>query len=402
MADRKRRFAGQIVYGDGWTEEGLGQMARREPEKFLARAQEMIEKRELRLADISSLGHLFDALWDVPVKHMAIDARGNRRSITSNAFALLTGGLVAEEVNLGMEATPVIGDQLVTDIQDAKKWSHYAAILVAAPHQAGIAETEPFPEIGASEERYDIGHKRNGFKLSITAEAIEENEIPEITDRCNRLGEIAVETIEEQTLDRVCDRYGSATSPAEPYVLRLNGAGTSLFTVVNTTLTRLSSSGNRVTNNALTDESDLETVRARLATFLNERGKRVDIPASRCVLLVPDALVSTARKIVGSEYVPGVENELNDWGPRGAYRPKLLSSAMLDVISSTAWYYGDFVGQYLRKWKLRFENASLGGEATQMWLDRRIAAQFRIAWDCEIGARGYQRVIQSLSGTVAP
>jgi len=398
----KRKFASPILYGDGWTEEGLGALARKNPEVFMTRAQEMIDKGELAFSNVSSLRHLFDSLFYTEVKHQIADMFGNKRTITSSAFPLLVGGLVIKEVNNGMESVASIGNQLVTESDDAKKWTHYAGILVTAPHQAGLAEMEQFPEIAASSERFDIGNRLNGYMMSITGQAIEENEIPQIVSKCNKLGQIVDETVEELTLDRVTDHFGSATSAGEPYVLRINGTGTSLYQTSNSTLTRLSTSGNRITNNALTDETDLENARARLASFTNERGKRVNLPPSRCLILVPDALVGTARKIRGSEMTPGVENELNNWGPRGAYQSAVLSSSKVDDISTSAWYYGDFKAQFIRKWKLRFENATLGGTSTEAWLKQRIAAQYRMAYDCEVGAIGYQSVVQCLSGTTAP
>ena len=399
---KKKKFTSSIAYGDGWTEEGLGAMARKNPEEFMRRADDLIEKGELTASKITSLRHLWNSLDGVQVKHTVLDALGSVRTITSNAFPILTGNLLVNEVNMGREAVPTIGQELVTESDDPKKWSHYAGILVTAPNQSGVAEMEPFPEVGASAERYDIGHLRNGFKMSITAEAIEENEWPQITMKCNKLGEITEEVIEEQTLYRVTDKNGSATTPAEPYVLRVNGGAASLYVTTNSTLTRLSSSGNRITNNALTDETDLEAALTRLASFTNERGKRIAIPMSRLVLLTPFALDATAAKILGSEYAPGVENELNNWGPRGSRRPRHLSSSKMDDLSTSAWYLGDFKSQFIRKWKLRYENASLGGNGTQLWLDQRIAAQFRLAWDVEIGAIGYTGVVQCLSGTTAP
>lgn len=400
MADKKRKFAGSIAYGQN-TEADLGTLARANPEQFMSRCEDLIEKGELTSSSIRSLGRLYDQLDGVEVKHSILDPRGNSRTITSAAFPLLTGSLIVKEVNQGMEGIPTVGQELVTESDDPKAWSHYAGILVDAPHQKQVRETEPFPEIEASAERYDIGHLRNGFKMSITAEAIEENEWPQIAMKANRLGEVVEEVVEEQTLSRVCDQYGSATSAAEPYVLRLNNTARSLYTTTNSILTRLSSSGNRITNNALTDETDLEIARARLASFTNERGKRIAVPMSRMVLLVPDALVGTASKILGSEMVPGVENELNNWGPRGAYRPRFRSTPKLDDISTTAWYLGWFEKQFVRKWATRAEYVELG-ETTESYLRSRVAYQARLAWNMEIGVQDHVYVVQSLSASTAP
>jgi hypothetical protein len=262
-----------------------------------------------------------------------------------------------------------------------------------------VREGEAFPEISATEEKVEIRHKRNGRSLSITAEAIEENEVADIVQRVNALGEIAADWVEEQTLSRVCDAKGSATtSGGAPYVYRPNGSGTALYSSTANTPGTRAPSGNRVASNALVDETDLDNARTVLAAMKNNRGKRIAIPMSECLLLVPDALVGAAAKILNSELVPGVENEVSNWGPRGQYRPKLLSSPKLDDISTTAWYLGAFRRQFIRKWKLRFEYVTLSGD-TKDFLERRIAFQARIGWDVEIGATDYVYVVQNLSST---
>ena len=109
-------------------------------------------------------------------------------------------------------------------------------------------------------------------------------------------------------------------------------------------------------------------------------------------------------KILNSEYVPGVENEKSNWGPGGMWHippERVKSSPKLDDLSTSAWYYGDFKKQFLRKWKIRFTYVTLG-QSTESYLNKDIAFQARISWDCEVGARDYTNVIQNLSGTTAP
>jgi len=92
---------------------------------------------------------------------------------------------------------------------------------------------------------------------------------------------------------------------------------------------------------------------------------------------------------------------LNNWGPRGQWRPRLLSSPKLDDLSTTVWYFGWFQKQFIRKWKLRYETVTLGTN-TESYLRSRLGFQARIAWDCEIGAVDYVYVMQNLSATTAP
>jgi len=398
---QRKAFASNITVGSpGLNTDDLRHLASRHPEEFLGKTQKLIDKGKLRWQDVSDLRGLFQALADVQVP-CHVNVMGQQRAIMASAFPLLAGGLTVAGVNEAYDMVPTIGGELVTELQDNKRFTQLANILSEDTQIDRVDEGKDFPEIGAGEEKYTIAHKRNGRRLSITAETIEENDVANIVERVNALGEIAAELVEEQTLRRVCDIDGSGSSAAEPYVLHLGGAAQSLYVTTNTTLTRLPSSGSRYTDNALVDETDLENVRSRLAGVTNSRGKRIAIPVSRMTLLVPDALVGTALKIMNSEMVPGVFNEVSNWGPRGPYRPRLRSTPKLDDLSTTAWYLGWFERQFVRKWKLSFEFVTLSGD-TESFLRSRLAFQARVAWDVEVGARDYVYVVQSLSGTTAP
>lgn len=395
---RRRLVADVTVSGPRLDTEALRTLARNEPQAFMAKIQGLIDGG-MRWSDVQDLRGLYRTLRDVEVQAQVTEV-GEQRAVMASAFPLLSGGLTVAGLNDAYESVPTIGQDLVTEMEDPKANTTLAAVHSLDVGKDRVNETEDFPEIGASEEKYGIGQKRNGRRLSITMDAIEENDIPNIVQKIDSLGEIAADSIEEQTLQRVCDVHGSASSPAEPYVMHRNGAAASLYSSTANTPSTRTPSGTRILNNALVDESDLEAARAVLAAMLNSRGKRIAIPISRCTLLVPDALAGVALKIQGSEMVPGVANELNNWGTRGQYRPRFRSTPKLDDLSTSAWYLGWFEKQFVRKWKLRMEYMTLTGD-TESKLRQRIAAQFRIAWNCEIGVRDHVYVVQSLSGTVA-
>jgi len=389
-----------IRFGSGMDVDSLRAMAEANPETFMDRCQEFIDKGELKWQDVRSLPRLFHALADVQVK-AHFEFAGQTRAVMASAFPLLAGGMTIAGLNAEYETVPTIGQELVTEAEDSKKVSIYAATTSEDVQIDRVDESKDFPEIGAGEEKYEIRSLRNGRRLSITAETIEENNVAGIVDRINKLAQISSNWVEKQTLRRVCDIDGSATTPAEPYVLRPNGAGTPLYVTSAAVLTRCGASGNRKTNNALADHTDLEAARLLLTAMTDSLGERVYIPMSSCTLLVPDALLAEAMQILNSEMISGTLNEWSSWGPRGAFRPRLLSSPRLDDLSTTVWYLGDFAKQFVRKWKLNFEYVTLAGD-TESFLRARIAFQARIAWDVEIGARDYVYVVQNLSATTAP
>lgn len=396
----KARFLSDVRLTPRLESGQLRSWVQQNPEGFALKVHDLADSGKLSWRNVD-LRDSFHELDGVPVP-MIVDYCGKERAVQASAFTVLAGNLMIAGLNAAYEIYPSIGGELVTDMDDNKKFTHVVGITSLDSGSDKVLETQDFPEIGAGEERYTIGSWRNGRRLSITAEMIEENDTAGVLERVNALGEISAEYVEEQTLKRVCDFDGSAATPAEPYVLHLNGTAQALYVTSNAApLTRLHASGSRYTNNALMDTTDLENMRQRLAGNLNSRGKRILMPVSEMVLLVPNALLSTASKILNSENEPGIFNEINNWGPRGRWRPKLLSSPKLDDLSPGAWYLGNFTKQFRRKWKLRMETVSLGMD-TESFLKSRIAAQFRVAWDCEIGAVDYVWVAQSLSGTTTP
>ena len=402
MKNKKKRLTSNVsIGGPAPDANGLRIVAEKDPKAFATKCRELIDGG-MRWSDVKSLPRLFDALADVQVPVTVSPGSGLReRAVMASAFPLLSGGFTEAGINDAFDAVETIGEQLVTDIEDNKKTTQIVSITSEDVQIDRVDEGKDFPLVGAGEERFEIRSKRNGRRIAITAEMIEENDVNGIVQRVDALGQIAADFVEEQTIRRVCDIDGSGTSPAEPYVLRPNGAGVALYQTDNDPLTRLPSAGNRVTNNALVDTTDLDAVRLRLAGMTNSRGKRIPHPASRSSILVPDALLGVALKIRGSEREPSVENELNNWGPAGRFQPAVISSPLLDDLSTSAWYYGEFKKQFIRKWKLRMEYITLQGDI-QAFLLSRIAYQSRIAWDVEIGAGDYVHVIQSLSGTTAP
>ena len=392
------------VGGGGLDVRAIRAMAKENPELFMGRVQGLVAEGKLKLGQFRQLAPLFAALHDVKVPIRMDVVNIGTRTISASAFPILTGTLAIAAINEAYLAVPTIGQDLVTEIDDNKKVTTIAAIHEDDNAVEEVKELQDFPEVGVNEEKVEIRHKRNGRILTISMEAIEENEIANIVQRINKLGEICSDWIEEQTIKRVCDYDGSAASGAEPYVYRPNGTGSALFSSTANTPGTRAPFGTRVTNNAFVDETDLEAARVRLAAMKNNRGKRITVPQSEIKVLCPDAIVGKVLKVINSEYVPGVENEVSNWGPRGKWRippERVISSPKLDDLSASAWYYGAPQRQFMRKWKLRMEYVTLGAD-TEAYLKRRVAFQARIAWDVEVGATDYVYWVQNLSATTSP
>ncbi len=382
-------------------------MAKHNPALFMERAQKLISERKITLETLRDLKGLFAILHDVAVP-VRMPIGSAVRTISASAFPILIGSTIIAAMNDAYQGIETIGEALVTELEDAKKVTTISAVNSLDKDISSVKETEEFPEIDAGDEKVEIRHLRNGRMLTISQEAIDENEIPDIISRVNALAEISSDWVEEQTLYRIYDYYGSASSPAAPYVYRPEGVGTALYSATANTPGNRSPLGMWIQSNALADYTDLDAARNRLASVKNSRGKRISIPSSQVKLLVPNALLGTALMISNSQYIPGASSssgpQVSNWGPQGQFRvppERIISSPKLDDISATAWLYGAFQKQFVRKWKLRFEYVTLGTD-TESYLKRRIAFQARIAWDVEIGATDYIFVVFNTSSTTMP
>uniref|UniRef100_A0A6M3IP04 Capsid protein n=1 Tax=viral metagenome TaxID=1070528 RepID=A0A6M3IP04_9ZZZZ len=365
-----------------------------------------IDSGKLRAADIKDWKTLYSMCGDKRVNVEMPDAAGNMRAITTPMFPVLTGQLLVAAMNdrFADDKMETIGQKLVTDFEDNKKITTIADIHDVDKNVEEVKEGDDFPEIGTSEESVQIGHKRNGRVVKITAEAIEENDANDIVTRINTLPEVAEDIIEELTLKRVTDYYGSRSGSTGPYVYKPDGTGTAIYSATANTPGTRAPSGTRKNSNAFVNATDLDAADLVLRVMLNGSGKKMFIPQSRIQVVVPYQVLRNALTVLASPLLPGSVNEHNNWGKEGRFfilPENIISSPKLDDLSTSAWYYGDFKRQYRRKWKLRMEFVSLGME-TQAYLSSRIAAQFRVAFDCEIGAVDYNRVVQNLSATTAP
>jgi len=401
----EKPFGSGIHFSRGMCADSVRTWATNEPEVFSKELADRCESGDFTFDDLQRSGGLrawYDALEDVPQFRMYTQGpTGGKRAIMASAFPLLMGNLTISQFNAQYVSATRVSDRLVTEMDTNKRSTEIAAILNTDVDVDTVPEGEMFPPISAGEERYTILQKRNGRRLSLTEDAIQENNVADFVNQVNALAEIYSYRVEYQSLERIQDIDGSASSAARPYVLNFNGSGTPLYVTSNAVMSRLGSSGNRIVDNALGDDSDLEEARVLLAAMTNSLGFRVDIPLSGCQLLVPSTLEPTALKIRNSILTPGESNAYNAWGPQGQYTPEVIASAVLDRYSTTAWYLGDFRKQFKRVWKTRMAYMSLGGQ-TESMLQSAIAFQASIRWSMEVGATDAAYVIQNLVSTGYP
>lgn len=402
----KKKLAYNVSTGSqGMDLAALRSVAMTYPKEFVQRMTALIDKPKdeggLRWSDVRDLKAMFNAFCDVPVD-VNVEIHGRTRAVQSSAFPVLSGNLTVAGINDAYMGVPSIADELVTDFDSVKETATIVGLQSEGQGNYERKEGEPYTLVGAGEERFDIGSNPKGLRMEITQEMIDRNDVENVVARVNFLGEVPAEQIEKTTLREVTDHDGSAASGSN-YVLTLNKTGTALFSATANTPGTRAPSGTRITSNALSTATNLDTARIRLAKMLNSRGERISVDRSELRLLAPMALETTAEQILNSLMTPGTPNEFNSWGPQGTRRPAnfLVTSPKLDDLSASAWYYGAPKKQFKRKWGLRMEMVTMTGDITK-YLENRIAFAARVAWDCKVGATDYVYWLQNLTGSTAP
>jgi len=387
----------------------LRRKAQADPTGMAYALQDLVDSGDLtfdNLGDNLGIRGLYSALKDIPVTVAVRDpVDGGRRDITSTLMALTLGGMTIAEMNMELESLDSIADQLVTDRESNKPTLTIPGVLLQDVASHGHKEDTPYPLVSASDERYDIGERPQGVRMRITEKAVRQDDVGMVTTLARKFARIPELDKEEYTLALVTDFYGSRSSGQEPYVLHLARTATSLYSATADQPGVRASAGTCVQNNSLTGYTALENARVRLMAMRDENDRPVNNSVNNMILLVPDAVVSLASRLLNSEFIPGenAPNEINDWGPRGRYRPRLLSSNWLDAkFSSSAWYLGDFKRQFVRKISQQLRFLSISGPGFVDYVRSGVLMEMSYSWDWAVGAVTYDRVVQSLSATTFP
>lgn len=374
-------------------------------QEFVQRAEQAISKGLLRWEDVDLLG-LFRSTIDEQ-----IDVRADMgpalgvRTMTTSMFPILTGLLTAELLSRTDDTVDMIWPNLVTVRPTSKDTTHLVRIVNSDPHgtvggRVRDVETDGYPTMASGEDRVQVDTVHDGRRLAMSAKLIETNDKAAFMEQVDALREWANERREVVVLQRVYDLYGSAASPAQPYVYRPSGTGTALYTTSTTALSR-APSGTRINNNLLVDGGSLQTAIDRLVTMLNDNGYKMSA-GRQFDLVVPHALLAAALKVTGSDLTPGVENEKSPYGPGGHYSFRIHSSPKIDSFTTTSWLLANQIQrQFQLVSRIDMEYVSMPA-SMQDFLRTRLGFEARIADEFEVGAKDHNRCVQSIEATTAP
>lgn len=317
------------------------------------------EKPELRPEDFS-----FREIWE-SLQHL-------EEQVVATAFPVITGELINKSVMQGYTAVEAIGDSLVRIVPSKKRTEKIPGFEALEPAKE-VLPAMPYPETGLIEKYVEINSKKYGEIISITEEAIMEDQTGQILARASEIGEDIRYLRESLILDVIQDVNSNSYNGAVLYDDSLYGnLGSTAFG---------------------TDGSGLEATRLKLTAMKDEAGKRILVAKRQ--LLVPDALLKAASDLIYPGALPGTTVAVESPFYKRVIT-ELLSSPLLDDNSLVAYYYGNFPREfwYMDIWPIQTFRQKQDSDA---YFERDIYARFKVRFYGGAGAVDHRFVIKGNS-----
>ncbi|HEX7784723.1 MAG TPA: hypothetical protein VF653_00750 [Methylomirabilota bacterium] len=326
-----------------------------------------------------------------------------QEAVDSTAFPSATGVLIAAKVIEAYNATPMIGDQLVTTMSSRLKQERIVG-MTSLEGPTEVPEAMPYQESGFQEKYVTTDTAKKGRILEVTEEAIFFDQTGQILMRAQRLGEMTAEERELTILAGVVDVGSAAAGYKDIY--RPSGSASTLYATGN--------SNYQSTVTALVDWTDIDEVLQYAANNLKDDraivAERLPITFNPKVLLTARKKAATAARILAATTVrvgntattAGVQEESGAIVQQIAPGLQALTSPLLDFLAGVTnsrysqaddWFLGDFKRQFIWQeiWPLQTLRSRQDDEAA---FRRDIVARFKVRYYGGIAAIDTKYVIK--------
>lgn len=300
-------------------------------------------------------------------------------AVSSKQFPIIMGSLLSRVMIEAYKNRALVGDMLTTKFKSNIAEEKIPGMTIKSKLR-NIKELEKYPHTGDIAEKYvTISHEKYGEILDISEEAIKFDRTGLILMAARDYADGLAELREELILNAIQDLSGYY--PWYPSGTRA--------TMYSTGTTDPHFCSNQITNK-LADFTDLDAAKVLFAKVENDEGKVISVIPK--ILLVPIALDTMAKRLVGNSVMVGAANaEFNPF--KNAYT--VISSPYLDTNSAIIWYVGDFKKQFLWKEITPFQVLTRTDKNNEGAWTQDIAASFKIRFDGACGARDFRYVIKS-------
>jgi hypothetical protein len=292
-------------------------------------------------------------------------------ALQSTVFPKAIGAMIHKYVIDAYDATPTIGDQLVTTVPSNKKTETIVGFSAAETPEL-VPEGTPYQDSSIGEKFVTIDNNKYGRLISITEETVMFDQTGQIINRCQDIGEKAALYREKQIVEAVAN----IDSPSK---YRPAGVATDFYS---------STLGNTVSVTTALSDSSFASVKDLMDNMQDSEGDPILINRAGLILLVPAELEIYAWKQMNSTQITGSSNnDPNYW--KGTY--KILSSPFLTT--ATTAYIGDFKRDWWWTQVYPLQTMKHVEPSEANW-SRDVIAQFKVRYYGGIGAVDYRHCYQ--------
>lgn len=322
--------------------------------------------------------------FKVIAESLGIDTTPGRElvleDVTATQFSIIVGELISSKIMDAYNAAKRIGDMLVTPFPSSLEIDKIPGGWLNAMFE-NVGELQQYPQTADITDTWvQIGHQKRGIILNITAEAVQFDRTGIVLREAAKVGEEMARDREERILNAVVDNTGYKSFHYKATETDIYGnAGGTYHDYDNLVV------------DVMADYTDILALYLLLSLMKDERGKPCQVDPK--ILLVPKTLEITANRIIVNDVLPGgTNNERNPF----ANRFQILSSAILDAISTTAWFLGDFKKNFAEKVVIppQVMTRRFGDNNEGAWT-RDIVASYKARYDSKVGAVDYRYVGKS-------
>ncbi len=305
-------------------------------------------------------------------------------AVGPSTMPIITGTLISKKVMDAYELAKKTLDQLVTPFNSNLEIDKVPGSYDDSGGLQKVTPGEPYPHTGDIKEKYvQIGGEKRGEILDITEEMVTFDQTGLVMMQAAKFGERAAQDREKRGMLTIQDvQYQGG----DYYAWYPNGTRVAIYS---TSTTKPHYQSNQITN-ALADHTDIDAANVLQGLMKAENGD--PIVSQSKILLTPVALETTAKRLMGNQYlVGGTNEEINPF--QNAAVP--VASPYLDLNSAIIWYWGDFKKQFIEKVVYPVQVMVKSMSENQDGFERDIYASYKVRHFTQVGATNFQYVIKS-------
>lgn len=313
-------------------------------------------------------------------------------SVDVTQFPVITATLVEKKVIDAFNNMPTVGDKLVTKFPSKLQISK----VPGADLSLNMRDIEPgmpyHHDADIAEHYVQVEGKKRGDILDITEEAILFDQTGLVLREAEKFGKKAALDRERKILYTIQD---ATVGGVNYYAYYPSGSRVALYSGA-VALTHVYSN---LMDHALQHWTDLDHAKTMFTAMRDNTGDPILVEPK--ILLLPKAKETVGKRLIANTMVPGARigvtgvtdnpNEANPFA--NAY--EVVASVYLDIVSTTAWYLGDFKEQFVEKEVYPLQVLTRKDDKNEPAWERDIIAQYKVRYYSQPAAVDYRYVVKS-------